>query len=146
MKRPDLSARNTTHGLSSLPEYKIWCGMKQRCYYTKHKSFAKYGAKGIKICERWLDFGNFYKDMGARPKGMTLDRIDINKDYSPENCKWSTSAEQMRNTSRTRFIEHNGIKKCLTDWAKEFGLRPGCLIVRASRGYTDMEILFGRGR
>jgi hypothetical protein len=144
MKRPDLSARNTTHGMSKLPEYDLWCGMKQRCYYTKHKSYAQYGGKGIRVCDRWLSFENFYADMGKKPEGMTLDRIDISKDYSPENCKWSTYKEQMRNTSRSKFIEHEGRVLCLTDWAKELGKTTSCLGQRAYRGWSDKEILFGR--
>ncbi len=144
MKRPDLSLRNTTHGLAHLPEYDLWCGMKQRCYYEKHKSFHRYGGKGIKVCERWHQFENFYADMGSKPEGKTIDRIDSNGDYSPENCRWATYKEQMRNTTRTHFIEYNGERLCLTDWAKKLGKTYGCLAQRAYRGWSDYEILFGK--
>jgi len=136
MKRPDLSKRNMTHGLSNLPEYDLWCGMKQRCYYIKHKSYSQYGGKGIKVCERWLNFENFYQDMGKKPDGMTLDRVDRDKDYSPENCKWSTYSEQMKNTSRTRMIEYDGKIMCLTDWAKELGIKFYTLRMRLDRGWN----------
>lgn len=144
MKRPDLSERNTTHGLSRLPEYSLWCGMKQRCYYKKHKAYDRYGGRGIKVCERWLDFANFYKDMGERPDGMTLERIDTDGDYSPENCKWATYSEQMKNTKRTKFVEYNGLKLCLLDWSLKLGKSYQCLRDRSSMGFSDIEILFGK--
>jgi len=144
VKRPDLSDRNTTHGMSKFPEYDLWCGMKQRCYYTAHKSYDKYGGRGIKVCDRWMSFENFYADMGNRPEGMTLDRIDIDGDYSPENCRWATYSEQMKNTKRTRFVEYNGLKLCLVDWAKKLNTSYQCLRDRSSMGLTDIEILFGK--
>jgi len=138
MKRQDLTERNTTHGLSHLPEYSLWCGMKQRCYYEKHKSFKDYGAKGIKVSDEWHDFEKFYNDMGSKPEGMTLDRIDTNKDYSKDNCRWATYKEQMRNTSRNNIIEFNGKSMCLTDWAKELNVSYSVLKMRLFRGW-DLE-------
>jgi hypothetical protein len=136
MKRPDLSERNTTHGLSHLPEYSLWCGMKQRCYYTKHKSYKDYGGRGIKVCDQWLNFENFYADMRSKPEGMTLDRIDHNKDYSPENCKWSTYKEQMRNTNRNNVISFKGKTMCVADWAKELNMSYTKLRMRLHRGWN----------
>lgn len=141
MIRPDLSERNTTHGLSHLPEYDLWCGMKQRCYYKKHKSYHRYGGKGIKVCERWMDFENFYKDMGNKPKDKSLNRIDNTKDYSPDNCEWSTYGEQMRNMSRNNNITFNGKTMCVTDWAKEIGLKYWTLRMRLDRGWSIEKAL-----
>lgn len=77
--------------------------MKQRCCNPKHRSYKNYGARGIKVCERWLNsFENFYSDMGAKPKGYTIERINDNGHYEPSNCKWATVAEQNRN-KRTSF-------------------------------------------
>lgn len=77
--------------------YRSWERMRERCNRPKHKSYAYYGGRGIKICERWNDFNNFLSDMGERPEGKTIDRINVNGNYEPSNCKWSTSREQRVN-------------------------------------------------
>ncbi|HEX5509829.1 MAG TPA: hypothetical protein VFX37_15115 [Pseudolabrys sp.] len=83
--------------MSKTTEFKIWQGMRQRCQNPKDKDFRKYGARGIRVCEEWQKFENFYRDMGARPTAMTLDRIDFDGDYEPHNCRWATVQQQNRN-------------------------------------------------
>lgn len=85
------------HGMSESGSYRSWCAMRLRCYNKNSTSYKWYGARGIKVCKKWESFDSFYKDMGERPKGMTLDRIDSNKNYEPSNCKWSTPSEQALN-------------------------------------------------
>lgn len=93
---------NYKHGYNRTPTYKSWQMMKERCNpeckaYYNPKSYKWYGAKGIKVCERWMDFNNFLEDMGERPIGKQLDRIDGNGNYTPENCRWVTALENNHN-------------------------------------------------
>lgn len=88
----------TTHGLSSTKEYRIWTGMKQRCGNPKEPSYSSYGGRGLTVCERWENsFENFFEDMGECPVGMSLDRIDNDKGYFPENCRWTDASTQLHN-------------------------------------------------
>lgn len=92
----------TTHGLSNSSIYKIWSGMIQRVTNPNNKRYSDYGGRGVTVCEKWLDFEGFYEDMGDRPEGKTLDRVDNNLGYCKENCKWSTLSEQQSNRRPNR--------------------------------------------
>lgn len=113
-----------THGMSKSPEYIVWAGMHQRCYNPKHHKYARYGGRGIIICDRWRDnFMDFYADMGPRPSlKHSVEREDNNGNYEPSNCIWATMPVQARNTTTNNFISINGITLCVVDWCKVIGV------------------------
>jgi hypothetical protein len=120
---------------SKTPEYRSWRMMIRRCTETKKHNYDRYGGRGIKVCERWLTFGNFVADMGQRPDGTTLDRRDNDGDYEPGNCRWATTQEQNANKCMNRLVTHNGETKALFEWAKQYGLRYETLRSRLRIGW-----------
>lgn len=129
-------SRTRTHGLSGTSTYSIWDTMVQRCHNEKSKDYPRYGARGIEVCERWRKFDNFLADMGERPSGLTLDRIDGSKGYSPDNCRWASYAVQVRNSSAATMVTINGKTQCLADWRKEIGLSSSAYGTRIQRGWS----------
>ena len=126
------------------PEYVSWSNMKSRCYGVNNPKYEHYGGRGITVCSKWLDkehgFENFLEDMGPRPKGMTLDRIDINGNYNIDNCKWSTVKEQNNNKRNSILRTHNGITSTVTQWAGELHIRPATLQRRIDIGMSEDDI------
>jgi hypothetical protein len=107
----------------------------------KDKNYKHYGGRGITICERWNSFVLFLADMGERPSGHTIDRIDNDGNYEPGNCRWATMAEQLRNTRRTVHLTHDGRTMCLEDWSRETGIHRGTIYSRLQLGFTVAEAL-----
>ncbi len=99
------NARSRKHGMVGTPEYEAWSQMKKRCTNPKHKYWHRYGGRGITVCERWQEFENFYSDMGDRPEGKQLDRLDNDKGYSPDNCRWVTSKENNNNRENSIKVD-----------------------------------------
>lgn len=125
----------STHGRSGTPEYYTWQNMKKRCDDVNNPRYDDYGGRGISYDDRWRDFNNFYRDMGPRPKGMTLDRIDNNKGYSAENCRWASRKQQQRNMRRNRFVEWNGESRTVSEWAEILQVNKSLIISRLNRGW-----------
>lgn len=118
-------------------EYQTWQSMKSRCYNRNHIHYADYGGRGISICDRWLGangFENFYHDMYPKPHKATLDRINNNGDYCPENCKWSTKTEQANNRRNNVRITYNGESMTIPQWARKIGISVYTIKTRIRRG------------
>lgn len=132
---------NKTHGMAKTTEYAIWNSMKMRCINPNNEAYSNYGGRGIKVCERWANsFENFYQDMGKRPEGMSIDRINVNGNYCPENCRWATIEEQSRNKRDNVYIEYKGERKILSDWANDLNMSVAALSNRLNKyGYTIEE-------
>lgn len=138
--------RNKTHGYSALKtkEYMAWKDMKKRCYGNGHKGNRKwYKDKGIIVCERWKNsFIRFLEDVGYAPgPNYSIDRINNDGNYEPGNVRWATPKEQVRNSSRVRWVEVDGERKILDDWCEEKGIDHSLFLIRLSRGWTEREAI-----
>lgn len=132
------------HAAGRLPSrtYSKWSSMITRCTNTKRPDFKNYGEKGIAVCARWLNFENFLADMGVAPPGLTLDRIDGSKGYSPENCRWATRKQQNINRSCARLLTFNGKTQCLQEWADELGHKNATVLTeRLKNGWSLADAL-----
>lgn len=126
--------------------YTTWAGMVQRCTNPNCKHWHRYGGRGIKVCDRWLNsFAHFLEDMGEKPKGLTLDRINNDGNYEPSNCRWTDSLTQARNSTITRNVTAFGKTQGLGAWAKEVGISIGVLAQRLDSG-LDPETAFSMKR
>jgi hypothetical protein len=125
--------------------YNSYTNMISRCYRPSSANFDNYGGRGIAVCQEWrAGFDSFLRDMGERPDGMTLDRIDSTKDYAKDNCKWALPSEQARNRRTNVFIEHAGQRKILGDWAKDLGVTPAVISYRLRSGWSTEKALTHR--
>jgi hypothetical protein len=131
----DKGSGRRTHGRSNTQEYRIWSNMRRRCSSPTYNGYKHYGGRGITVCERWQNFENFLADMGERPSSShSLDRINNNGSYSPENCRWSTQKEQCNNNRHNKYVVVNGETLTLTQLAERHGLPPQLVTDRAYHG------------
>lgn len=133
--------RNKTHGKSTTKLYGVWCGIKARCFNKNSTAYKDYGGRGIKMCEEWSNHYDLFEkwaiDNGYK-EGLSIDRIDNNGDYSPENCRWVTDAAQANNRRSNRIYTINGVTHNLTEWANILGINPKTLFNRVYTG-VDFE-------
>lgn len=125
-----------THGQTGTRTYKSWQSMRERCERPAHIGWRLYGGRGIRVCERWISFENFRADMGERPDGCTLDRIDVNGDYSPENCRWATRTEQGRNMRTNRIVIYHGEAMPICAAIERGTVAVGTVHARIRRGWS----------
>lgn len=146
-----------THGFSQHPLYSVWYGMHKRCYNPNAEDYKHYGGRGISVCQRWLmmrdgienGFISFVEDMGKSfVKGLEIDRIDVNKNYTPDNCRWATRRTQvinrrpMGNVFDARFIEYDGKTLCISEWGDELGIFKKVLVDRLGKLGWSVEKAF----
>lgn len=130
-----------THGCSKTRAYKSWDHMLDRCKNPKTTYWNEYGGRGIKVCERWMKFENFLADMGERPEGTSIDRINNNGNYEPENCRWATKKQQQQNRRVAHKLTHDGTTMTLSEWSRRAGLKTSTLSERLRRGMGIKDAL-----
>lgn len=137
---------NKTHGLAHTPEYKAWAKMNERVRNRNCKDYPDYGGRGISITPRWLAFENFYEDMGEKPSPKhSLDRIDVDGNYCPENCRWATPIEQANNKRSTIKVDVDGVQMTLRDLSEKIGVNPKTLRKRLQKG-KDLDYVLSEDR
>jgi len=128
--------KSGTHFKTKTPVYRAWRGIKERCKNPHDKRWGYYGGRGITVCDRWSSFENFYADMGDPPPGTSLDRIDNNGPYSPENCRWATSKQQQRNKRNNRIVSYNGESLPISEWCEKLSIGYQVLYFRITHGWS----------
>jgi len=132
---------------SGTKTYFAWRNMCRRCQDKKDIAWVNYGGRGITVCARWLkSYDNFFADMGEVPDGKSLDRLDTNKGYRPNNCRWATKEEQLNNQRRNVRLTHNGMTLTVSQWAKKLTLRTDTLFKRLQRMPIEKALVSGKLR
>lgn len=138
------AAYSTTHGESKTRLYHIWYSMRQRCYYIKHKSYREYGGRGITVCDEWRDSFEAFRDWALShgySDTLTIDRINNDGNYCPENCRWVNTKQQVRNRRNTRTITYRGQIKSIAEWSEITGISAPAIIQRINAGWSPERTL-----
>ena len=126
----------TKHGMNATSEYKCWQNIRERCNNKKYIGYYNYGGRGITVCDRWMKFENFYKDMRGKPgPEYSIDRIDNDGNYEPENCRWATQEQQANNRSSNVLIKFKNKTQNIKQWSNELGINYGTLQKRIEKGW-----------
>jgi hypothetical protein len=138
-----MASRNTKHGLADkIPEYAIWSGMIRRCRDPRSISYPHYGGRGITVDPVWQNFQRFLSDMGRRPSALhSIERIDNDGPYAPDNCRWATVSEQARNRRSNTLLTHDDVTMTLTEWAESTGVKASTIHMRLKAGWPVARAL-----
>jgi hypothetical protein len=123
------------------PLFTVWKSMRQRCSNPNMPSYFRYGERGISVCPQWADFWQFVADMGPRPDGTSLDRIDNDGNYEPSNCRWATKQQQQRNQRRAVYVTIEGEQYRAIELAEQTGLKTDTIVARAAKGMTYADVV-----
>ena len=141
------SRRKHGHAVAETKIYKVWTGMLQRCRNQGHKQYGYYGGRGISVCDQWINFVGFLRDMGPSwEEGLSLDRINNDGNYEPSNCRWATKKQQSRNTRSNRLIEINGKRLCIAAAADAYGIPEQLLRNRLRHGWPVQAAIYAKKR
>lgn len=132
---------NSTHGKTHTREFKIWQNMLQRCNNPNNERYKNYGGRGIRISAQLKTFEGFLEVLGECPKGMSLDRIDVNGDYESGNVRWIPLSEQASNTTRSKFLSFRGRTLTLSQWSRATGINPQTISKRVAKGWPVEKVL-----
>lgn len=142
----ELCKSRSKHDDTRSTEWYVWQGIRQRCQNSRSRDYSHYGERGIKVCDRWQSYESFLADMGRRPSSKhSLDRIDVDGDYEPSNCRWATQREQQNNRRNNRLIEWQGETRTASEWARELGIKKDTFLKRLRR-HGPCERAFKRER
>lgn len=136
-----LGKKSAKHSMTGSPEYRSWQSMRQRCNDPECKDYRNYGARGIKVCDRWEDFAAFYADMGDRPIGTTLDRIDNSGNYEPSNCRWADQKTQSNNRRANVVLTYDGKSLTVAQWSEIVGVERKTIEYRIRSGWATERAL-----
>lgn len=139
-QRECVSEQFATHRKTGSPEHRTWKSMIGRCCNPKNPKYPDYGGRGIRVCDCWREsFQAFFDDMGRRPSGHTLDRIDNDGNYEPSNCRWAVLAEQANNKRTNHFLEYDGKRMSIADWSRHVGIPKAVINDRINRYKWSVE-------
>lgn len=144
---PEIEKTRRAQRIAARPEWEAWYQMIRRCEKSTHPNYARYGGRGIKVCERWHRFESFIADMGPRPDAShTLDRVNNDGNYEPNNCRWATRKEQAINTSTNRLLTVNGRTLCVMEWSRVSGVSHRTIRSRLRLGMSAQDAVFKPSR